>query len=206
MPTRATGHRPELSLRLQVESCRGCGRRREYVVRDVRSDPERVIFECPVCGREEALRIRQMLPLAQRDQERLGRTVPRFLLERRWFAGWSLGVPAGWCLRLQGVNCPECGRVGEFWLKDVYDTGPLFGCLTCEGEWHLHLEQIVPFALADQLRLGRPTDRVLQRLTERLLPESDRRPDEAFASLREEALRRGHTPRTLPWHPRAGRA
>jgi len=197
MPVRDTGHRPGMSLHLEVESCRGCGQRRRYFVRDVR--PELLVFECPRCGRDEALRLRQMIRLAQRDQGRLGRSVPSFRLEKSWWTGWTLGVPAGWQVRLLVPACPGCGRRDHYWLKDVYETGPLFSCPSCDAEWHLHLEQIVPFAVQDHLLLGRSPDRILERLLERLLPESDRRPSEAFGALREEALRRGYQPRELPW-------
>ena len=204
MPTRSSGYRPGVSLRLQVEDCRGCGGARDFLVKDVRE--ELVVFECPRCGREERLYLRQMIRLAQRDQERLERMVPSFLLERRWFAGWSLGVSSGFRLRLTlPGDCPGCrasrfnGARIQFWLKDVYETGPLFACPSCDFEWHLHLEQIVAVAVADQLALGRPANLVRQRLTERLIQVADRRKDEAFAALREEALRRGYHPRELPW-------
>jgi len=201
VPIRNSGHRPGMSLRFEVESCRGCGRRRAYFVRDVR--PDLVVFECPRCGRDEELRVSQMIRLSQQDQERVGRRPAAFRMEKELSGGSGLAVPGGWRLRLLIPSCPGCNRRGEYWLKDVYDTGPLFSCPDCDAEWHLHLEQIVPFAIADHLVLGRAPDRVLERLTARLVPESDRRPDEAFAALREETLRRGHHPRELPWNATA---
>lgn len=193
-----------MTLRLHVERCHRCDRRAEYVLFDAR--PWGMVFACPHCRHEVPLRLEQAILLVKRDRERLGLGVPRFLLEKLHAAGFDhVAAPTGIRLRLHLSGPWSCGCRQDFWLKDVYDSGPLFCCPEDpEHEWHLHLDQIRTFALADRLALGGPLPTHLL-AGDPLLEPVDRRSDEARAALREEAVRRGYSPRELPWQRTARR-
>jgi hypothetical protein len=187
-----------MTLRLQVEDCRGCGRRRKYLCYDVR--PGGVAFACERCRYKLYLRLEQLVVLAKRDRARLHLAPIRFLIEGRLAAGFAnLDVPVGVQLRLHLSGPWSCGCRQDFWLKDVYESGPLFCCPEDpEHEWHLHLDQLRTLALADRLALGGPVPSHLF-ADAPLLEPVDRRAEEALGALREESLRRGYQPRELPW-------
>jgi hypothetical protein len=199
MPTRGTGHRPDMQIRLHVDRCRRCDRRVAYPLHDVR--PGGPIFACPRCHLEVPLRLTQLVKLAQQDQARHGLLTRHYFIEGQLLEGYGrIEVPAGARLRLHLPRCPGCQRPQAYFLGDVYDAGPLFMCPVCpDHEWHVHLDDLRAFALADRLRAGGllPTHLLS---SDPLLEPVDRRRDEAVGSLREEALRRGHQPRELPWN------
>ena len=198
MPSRGSCHCPGMTVLLHVEQCRGCGRRGGWALHDVR--PSAIMFACPHCRQEVSLRMEQLIVLVKRDRARLHLAPLRFVLEGLASSVFErLDVSSGIRLRLHHPRCASCGHPESYWLKDVYDSGPLFCCPEePEQEWHLHLDHLRLMALAERVHLGGLVpSHLLSR--EALLPAVDRRQEEALGALREESLRRGYHPRELPW-------
>jgi len=186
MTIRHSGVVDGMLLHLEGGVCGGCGSRISAPVCDVR--PERLVFACPRerCRSEHELRLAQVILLAKEDQARLGRAVPVFLLEERLSGNpYQMGVPGGGRLRLTVPSCAGCSRPRTYWLRDVYDTGPLFQCPACDREWHLHLRDVCQLTVRTRVRLGMGVPRRLETGAD-LLPAADRPPrEEIFGQMRE---------------------
>jgi hypothetical protein len=204
MHLRQHGYQPGRELYLMAAPCPGCGHVRKYDLWDVHAHG--IVFKCPVCPRTKRLTVKELIVLAKRDCSRLHWPEPRFLIEKRLGEGFQM-VAVGGCfqLRLLLPRCPGCTYAGPrvYFLRDVFDVGPLFACPDCQGECSLHVEELIPYALEVRRRVGGPVPvRLLsgERIVEEA--EKDRRPQEAMAALREERRRRGEwdgRARELPW-------